>query len=245
MEIDLILQIAAIIFFSAFAKSLSGFGFALVAMSLLPKLYSLSITVPLVALLQLLTSVIILFYYWRDFKLKIVTQLITPSIIGVPLGVYALKQINENIMLGTLGVGLVAYALYTWFSPRLPEIQSTKWAYFFGFLSGVFTGAYNLGGPPIVIYANCCRWKPEEFKSNITGVFLFNQSIAAINHGINQNLTPEVWQIFSIGLIPMLLGTLMGILISKKFFNKTMFKNLVLLLLMISGLRLILKVSGL
>ena len=61
--------------------------------------------------------------------------------------------------------------MYSWFELHLPKVVAPKWTYVSGFLSGLLIGAYNTGGPPVVVYADCRRWNSNQFKSNLQGFF--------------------------------------------------------------------------
>jgi len=128
--------LALIIFFAIFTQSLTGFGLGLVSMALL------------VALVAITSETIILIRYRHAFNLSAVRRLVTASIVGIPLGIIFLRVVSQEIGLTILGLGLVAYGLYALFTPRLPQIRNPRWAYGFGFVAGLLTGAYNTGGPP-------------------------------------------------------------------------------------------------
>lgn len=164
--------IPAIVLLAVFTESLSGFGTGLVAMPFLLKVIDVNLATPLISLISIITNATLTVYYRRAFNLKVVSGLLVASLPAIPLGVLALQIVDEKLMLISMGVVIVSYALYSLFELRLPEINSPQWAYPFGLLSGLLTGAYNIGGPPVIIYADCCRWEPERFKSNLQGFFL-------------------------------------------------------------------------
>jgi len=229
-----------IIFVASFSKALSGFSFALVTMSFLPNLFDLKIIVPLISLLQVITTITMVLYYRQSLKVHLILKLILASIIGIPIGILLLKYLNTVLMLKILGAAIIIYSIYYLVVPEFPKIKGEAWPYFFGFLSGLLSGAYNLSAPPIVIYANLSDWKPEEFKINLISTFFVTELITLINRFSSESFYPEVWQLFLIAIIPLGLGLFCGLFFSKDL-NLVNFKKIVLILLIFSGLNLIFK----
>ena len=69
-----------------------------------------------------------------------------------------------------LGIVSIAYALYALSGLTMPELQE-RWGIVFGLFSGLLHGAYNVGGPPLVMYGVSRRWKPTLFKCNMASTF--------------------------------------------------------------------------
>ncbi len=161
------------------------------------------------------------------------------SLIGIPLGMFALVNIEEKLILTFLGFVIVSYALYSLFELYLPQIDSPKWAYLFGLLSGLLTGAYNIGGPPIVIYCHCCRWNPETFKGNFQGFALVSLILVNISHVWYKNYTSDVWRMFIYSFPALILGLLSGVFLSR-YLNPLIFRKTILILLALVGIRLVL-----
>ena len=230
--------VAGIVFLGVFIQSLCGFGSALVAMALLPVFLSTVTLTPLVALVAVTLQLILLMRYRKAFKLKAITPLIIAALFGIPLGVWALSRLNEQVFLTGLGIVITGYALYGLTSIRMPRLTSPAWAYLAGFLAGLLGGAYNTSGPPVVIYGDCRRWSPAEFKSNLQGFFLVVDSFVVINHAFRGNITSEVVKYYLLALPVIGLGIIAGTSLDR-YLNPQTFRKLVLLLLVILGIRLL------
>jgi uncharacterized membrane protein YfcA len=228
-----------IVFFAIFTQSVTGFGLALVSMPLLTAVIGLQNAAPLVSIVALITELILLIYYRDAFNLGVVWRLLLASVIGVPLGVLALRTIDPQLILSLLGIVVAGYALYALLDFRLPAIQQPAWAYGAGFLAGVLGGAYNTAGPPVIVYGNCRGWPPAEFKSNLQGFFLVNSVIVTIAHIVAGNYTPFIWRSSLVALPAMALGILVGLSLAKRI-SSDRFRKLVLWLLLILGIWLIL-----
>ncbi|VEP16365.1 putative membrane transporter protein [Hyella patelloides LEGE 07179] len=230
--------VSSIILLAALAQSITGFGFSIVAMSFLPGVVGLQTSVPLVTLFNIIGNIVLWYYHRRDFSLKTVGQLTIAALVTTPMGILLLDLIPEAIALKGLGILIISYVIYDWFNLSLPKLQSSLWAYAFGGASGVLNGAYTINGPPLIVYANCRRWTPQEFKGNLTALFFFSSLVAAIAHGIQGNITISVWK-FTVYSIPIyVVGLCLGMVLSKKI-EPLVFRRITLALLLVAGLRLL------
>lgn len=230
--------ITLIVFWAMFVQTVAGFGGALVSMPLLVGVLGITTATPMVAAMAIVIEIILIVYYRHALEIKTVRNLALPSLIGLPVGVYFLTQIDANIVTTALGVLLVAYALYALFSPSLPELKHPGWSYIAGFLAGVLNGAYNTSGPPVIIYGTFRRWEPAVFKSNLQGFFFVLSMATLIVHLVVGNFTAEVWVSFLWTLPGIALGFLAGKAVEKRI-DPIRFRQIVFVLLIVLGLRLL------
>jgi hypothetical protein len=167
-----------------------------------------------------------------------VWPLIIASLFGIPLGIFVLKRVDEEIVLTILGIVITGYALYSLLEVKLPQMNHPTWAYGSGFFAGLLGGAYNIGGPPIIIYGNCRGWMPAEFKSNLQSFFLVGTLFVAAAHALSGNLTEVVWVDFLWAVPAIGLGFVAGTWLDR-YLNPAIFRKVVLVLLFLMGLRLI------
>ena len=227
-----------IIFLGCFTQSLTGFGVALVTMALLPSLIGLQIATPLVALVGIVLEVMMLVRYRESIKFKSILGLVISALIAIPAGVIYFSRLDENIALFLLGSIITVYALYALIGFRLPALEHPAWAWIFGFVGGLLGGAYNTSGPPAVVYGNCRKWSPQEFKSNLAGYFLVGSLMVVATHWLSGNFTSKVWFNFWVTLPALILGFLFGQSMDK-WINPETFRRIVLVMLAILGVRLI------
>ncbi len=231
--------ILLITFLAIFVQAMAGFGMALVSMPLFVDLLGIHVASPLVSLIGITTQFIMLLRYRRALNIRAVARLAGASILGIPIGVFLLKTVDVDVITAVLGSVIIIYALYSLFRLRLPALSHPSWAYGFGFIGGILSGAFNTSGPAIVIYATCRRWSPTEFKGNLQGFFLLNSIMTLTTHTLSGNYTPFVFQNYLWALPGIALGFLVGFSLDKKI-NPAQFQKIVLLLLLFLGFRLIL-----
>lgn len=229
--------IAAVVFVGCFTQSLTGFGVALVMMAVLPSIIGLQFAAPLVALVGMILEMLMLLRYRATLQFKSIAGMLVASVVAIPFGVLYFRRLDEGIALFVLGLVIISYALYALIGFRLPQLKHPGWAWAFGFLGGLLGGAYNTAGPPVVVYGNCRRWLPQEFKSNLTGYFIVGSLVVVSTHWASGNFTSGVWSNFLISLPPLFLGFFLGQGMDK-WINPELFRRIVLVLLIVLGARL-------
>ena len=230
--------VAAIFFFAILTQTVAGFGLGLISLPLLIPILGIRTAAPIVALVNLIAIALIFVKYRRAFHLRDIKPLMIAASFGIPLGVFAVKIIPETYTLTALGILILSYALYAYFTPKVPQIRHALWAYGLGFISGVCGGAYNSSGPASVLYAHSQNWNPDAFRSNLQAYFIFNSVLINIAHLLSGNVKATILHGFLLSVPGILLGLPLGFYLSRRL-NADRFRTLVLALLGIMGLRLI------
>ncbi len=227
-----------IVFVAIFTQTVTGFGLALISMPLLVLVLDIQVASPLVALVAGVAELLLLLHYRADLNVRAVARLIVASLVGIPVGVLLLRQVDEGVITAVLGLFIVVYALYALIGWRLPELAHNAWAYGFGFVAGVLGGAYNISGPPVIVYGNCRRWPPAEFKSNLQGFFVVSSYTVIATHALSGSFTPAVWQNFLWALPAIALALVIGFRVDK-WLNPDRFRQIVLVVLVVLGISLL------
>ena len=231
------LIVGLIVFLAAFTQSLSGFGSALIAMALLPAVIGIRLATPFVAVVVVALEVVLIIRYRQALDVKAIWRVVLTALIGTPLGMYFLSTVNEKISLTILGVVIAGYAIYALLGLKMPRLENPFWAYLAGLFGGLLGGAYNTSGPPVILYADCRRWQPDVFKSNLQGYFVVSSLAVLSSHAMNGNLTTQVWNLFW-WTIPFVLAGLVAGLSLDRWLSPVTFRHVVLALLVVMGVRL-------
>lgn len=234
-ELIIVLTVVA----ASFVRGVSGFGAALIMMPVLSGMMGIQAAAPLVAIIGLTNDSLLCFYYRRSFEWKVVSKLWTGSVLGIPVGFLVLRFFPGSWMLAGLGAMIVAYAIYALITPALPVLKSRAWIYCTGFLCGTLGGSYNVPGPPVILYGNSQQWSQEKFKSNLSVFFCGNGLIVVSGHLLENHYPVAVLQQYVITIPSVVVGLLVGTALST-FFNPTLFRRVVLAMLIVIGLRLLL-----
>ncbi len=235
MDIPNPLLIGLIAFAGSLTQSFAGFGVGLVAMPLLIALMGIRGAVPLGAVIILTVVLVTLLRYRRHLDLRAVAPLWLTSVVGIPIGVFALSHGSERVLVVIFGMLVIAYAIYAIRTPNLPVIKSPVWAPLFGLIAGFCTGAYNGSGPPVIVYATCRRWEPDQFRSNLQAFFIINTGTVNLVHLIYGHFTPTVVTSYFASLPGIALGILAGFGLARRF-SPEQFRRVVLWLLLFLGI---------
>lgn len=210
----------------------------MIAMAVLGGGLGLAVASPLVALMTLTTEIGILARRSAALNLRAVRRVIAGALVGVPLGVLALRRVPEQTLLPLLGLVIAGYALYALWGRRPPELRHPAWGLAAGLLAGLLGGAYNTAGPPAIIYGDCRRWPPPEFKSNLQAFFMVSDGLVLLGHAFAGNLTRTVMSHYAVALPAIVLGLGLGLSLERRI-SLAGLRMLALALLLMLGARLI------
>ncbi|MGA1198054.1 MAG: sulfite exporter TauE/SafE family protein [Candidatus Latescibacterota bacterium] len=238
IDFDAQLFVVGIFLFAVIVQTVAGFGLGIVSLPLLIPILGIRTAAPIVAMVNLIAIALIFIRYRHAFQLQATKPLLIAGALGVPIGVWTVKTIPEAYTLTALGILILGYSLYAYFTPQVPQIKHALWGYGLGFVSGICGGAYNSSGPASVLYAHSQRWPQETFKSNLQGYFIINSLIINITHALSHNYTPAVFSVFLLAIPGITLGMIIGFALSKRI-HAERFRKLILALLFILGIRLI------
>jgi len=206
-------------------------------MPLLALFLDIKIATPLIALIAFFIAISILLKNWKKVEFKSAWRLIIASLIGIPIGLWYIDDINENIIKLVLGTIVLLFAFYNLVKPKLHQLRNDTYSWFFGFVAGILGGAYNTNGPPVVIYSSLKKWNPQNFRATLQGYFFTTGIMVVSGHGIAGNFTNEVLKYFAFSIPIVILAIIIGTRINKKIpverFHKYIYIILVILGMML------------
>jgi uncharacterized protein len=235
-----VLVLVIAVFFGVFAQTVSGFGLGLVAMPFLSTTVGLDVARPLMTLVAVVMQVSMMIKTRSSLSFRAIGMMSVMGFLGIPLGTRLAEAgwFREEVLLTGLALLTISYALYALFSPQLPELKDDRAMGPFAFTSGVLSGAYNVGGPPIIIYADARRWAADQMRSNVQGFFMFKGVVLVVTHALSGNYTPDVWTCFAWSLPAVVVGLLLGFSLYGKI-NDKRFRQIVLWLLVGVGAKML------
>ncbi len=211
-----LVPIILVVSFAVLVRSTLGFGDALIAMPLLALLIGPQQAAPLVACLGPTISTAILLKQWRAVDIQAAWRLILASLLGIPLGILLVREIPEGIVNAAMGGLLFLFGWYNLVTPRLPTLEGAGWAYGFGFVAGILGGAYNINGPPVIVYSALRRWPSDRFRATLQGYFFPTGLLILIGHGVAGSLAGDVLRFYGYSLPFILLAIFAGGWLSRR-----------------------------
>jgi len=208
--VDLFFLGSAIFFIASLIQSVFGFGSALFAMPLLVMFVSPMIATPTVALVSAAISVAMLARDRRHVNVSPVLCLIVASACGVPFGLFFLVYSDVNLVREILGGVIFLNSIFNIFCFKKINLTGCVWMLCAGFLSGLLGGAYNISGPPVILYAVNQKWPVETLVVSLQAYFLATGFIIILGHWVSGFWTEEVFRLFLFSVPASLLGVWTG-----------------------------------
>jgi hypothetical protein len=228
------LCIALIVFGASIIQALFGFGFGLISVPLM----IFFIDLPTAVVTATAVSTVSCSVQWWESRAVDVREmsmrLIRSAIVGMPFGLWLLLNIDARLMKALLGVVVligVFLSIKGFDLQRLPK----SFDYTMGFISGVLSTATSTNGPPLVFLLHARQYSPENFRAVLNRVFSFLNFLTLIIFAMAGKLTSDALRLAMLSIPVMGCGVFLGTRMRKRI-NPEHFRNLVIGLLLLSGL---------
>lgn len=202
---------------AAFVQRVSGFGFGIFIMTMLPYLMpSYGEATTLSGLLALVTSAIIVgkmhkYIIWRTLLPILITFLIVSW-----FAIQFVALAGDGLLKRILGVTLILASVWFFFFSEKVHIRPTiPMSVGMGSLSGIMGGLFGMQGPPAVLYFLASTQRKEEYMALAQCYFLIGNFTMTLYRAYNGFLSPIVWTYWLYGLLAVLIGTWIGSLVFK------------------------------
>lgn len=140
-------------FFSATVQTVTGFGYGIIVMSVLPLFLPMEQALAIATVMSLCLNAAILSRRWRSVQLKLVWLPTLCAALGAFGGLTLIAGHPSPVYRRVLGVFLLLLAgWFIWLSDRVrlrPTLASSAVA---GVAAGVCGGLFSISGPPMVLY---------------------------------------------------------------------------------------------
>jgi uncharacterized membrane protein YfcA len=240
MTIETLSLVSLILLGSSIIRTTFGFGAGLTAMPLLLLLISIKVAAPVVAVMSMTIALFIIIRDRQTISFKEAWYMILFAVIGVPIGLFLMKEDYKAVISIVLGVIVILFALFKLFHPRLLTLKNDKLSPIFCLLSGILGGAYNVNGPPFVIYGTMRQWESKKLRAMLQAIFLPLNITIIVGHLIAGNFSDDTIYLLTRGSVPIILGIVIGSYLHKKIKSDRFIKIIYFLLIAI-GLNLIIK----
>lgn len=238
LDVQQIFSVGLILFGATVVVRLAGFGGALVAMPLLVPMLTLPVSSAVMNLFGITNFGVVLLRNRQTVTFRDVWRMALTAVLFVPLGIYLIFVVPEWLMRLVLGTICMSYGIYSSLTVKELVVTNLNWQWLVGSLSGLFAGAFNVGGVVAVLYTDTQQWEPERFRLNMFSFFLTTAVFGLISRYVSNLLTAQVLIIW-LGSVPfLLLGLAVGGYLSP-FISRPRFRQLVRGMLVLLGARLI------
>lgn len=195
-------------------RGAAGFGAGVIAAPLLAFTMPMTMIAPLVTLLSFAASLRQAFIGWREVAWKAVLRFVPGTLIGVPLGLWAVKNADQEFLIRLLGAYVVAYALWSLFGERLlgRALELPDWVVHPIGVGGALIATLfgGLAGPLYVTYFDSLGFAKGVFRVTVSTTLLTLSIVRSIGYVAAGVFRTEDLMLVGAALLPAGVGTLIG-----------------------------------
>jgi uncharacterized membrane protein YfcA len=183
----------AILLLAALCQGFFGFGFGIVAMGGLTLSHDLIQASGLVNITGIVVMAWLTYGLRRHILRGLALRMLAPMLLGVFFGVLALGRVDRGLMVSILGATIVIVAVWNLLQPSLRTRESPWLDTVMALLGGLLSGAFNTGGPPLIIHLYRRPESPEVIKATLQSLLLImivSRLPLAAAHGL---LSGPIW----------------------------------------------------
>lgn len=215
----------------------SGFGFGLVAVSILSGVIPLKQASVMLVLASLSMNLYILLRLRRHFSMRRMKWMLAGSVVGVPLGVWLLVEADETLLRNILGIIL----LLTVAQRFIPYIKAKRWHPLWvgapcGLFSGALSGAFATGGPPAVAYVQSQRFDRFRYTASVQVPLAVAAVVRVVCLGAARMFTAQILMLSMLAVACAVGGAWLGLHALKRLPDRAV-RTVVLVMLFALGIK--------
>ncbi|HEX9016263.1 MAG TPA: sulfite exporter TauE/SafE family protein [Chloroflexota bacterium] len=228
---------------ASFISTLTGFGFALIA---LPAFAVVMDAKSSVALSMLLFSVLGPFFAWsarHEVDVPLLKRLLLSSLPGLPIGTLFISTVGDGALRLVIGATIVVAALLLAFDRRPTIAAPRRAAIVIGFITGVLTTSVGASGPLVVVFLASQRTSNESLRAT-GGAFMVGMIPVSFVLFAISGLVTAAGVLTAIQLAPaIIVGYLAGLRVLPMV-NPVVFRRIVVALVLASGATMLVSAAG-
>ena len=226
--------------FASVVQTVTGFGYGVMVMAILPHLALDTTTwACLSGLVSVVTSVMITWRYRHKVNLK---KACAPLITYFPIAFFVIRaagHMDESILKKLLGVCLIVLSLYFLFFSKSFRIKGNlKNGLIAGSVAAVLSGLFSTGGPPIAAYLLDASDDKEEYIGNMQTYFFVTALYNSAMRIYRGYVTRTVWIVSFAALLSSFIGVAIGHRVIDRIDGEKQ-RKYVYLLMLVSGITLL------
>lgn len=213
VAITAIVITCAVFAVAGFVQGLSGFGFGIVAMAVLPMaLADFETAFSVTALNSLIIPILTFIGSRSGFRLKDCIPLTVAAIFGALIGFAFTHALSgATLFIRIFGATLIAFAVADTIMTRALKTQMPAWmGWPCGFFGGIFGGAFNVGGPPMVAFCYSQPWSKHQIVATLQVAFMVATTSRVALMGATGYFDQRILILTASTVIPVAIGIFLG-----------------------------------
>jgi uncharacterized protein len=219
------------ILLAAIVRGFSGFGFSLLSITAISLLLPPKEIVPSIFLLEVAASINMIPSIWREIDWRSIRWLLLGYVIALPFGIFALSRFPEPPMQLAMSIFVFVTAVMMLRGFRLEKTPSAAATTITGAASGIFNGAFGIGGPPVVLFYFSTPAAAAVSRASVIAFFLSTDVLGLGGHYYEGLITEQSFAQFLAWLPALLIGIWVGAHFFRRV-NQVLFRRIVLVILM-------------
>ena len=233
MESVEILWIIAVVAVAAFAQSLAGFGFGLLAVPMMTLLVDAHDAVIVATMIGTVSTAVQAVLDREHCEWPTARRLSIAAYVGMPLGLFAFVIVSESAMRLILGV-VVLLATLVLARGFTFTGRSRLMEWMMGVSSGVLSTSTSTNGPPLVFLLQARQMEATSFRATINTVFALSNFGAIALFAATGNVEVD-GMLAAAASLPILFLALRAGYALRPRVDGSVFRKLVLVMLVLSG----------
>lgn len=197
----LLAMFAGAAFLAGLARGFSGFGAALIFIPLASAIVGPRVASAVLLVVDAVLTLGMIPPAWRMADRREVFIMAAGAFVGVPLGTMLLSNGDPLTLRWIISAVVVVLLLFLLSGWRYSGRPKTPLTLFTGFLAGLFSGAAQLGGPPVVAYWLGGALKGAFVRANVILYFAISTVISTGSYFVSGLFTADVF-VFSCSPCP-------------------------------------------
>ena len=195
----------------------TGFGYAIVTMSLLPLVMPFHTAAAVEAITVCLLSTILLFRLRKHIRLRILIWPLIGAAVFMPLGINTMMGSTDPFMRRLLGGLLLLLCVYSmFFGDKLRVRPSRANGLIAGVISGFVGGMFNIAGPFLTIYFISVTEEKGEYSAALQGIFAIMAPYQVLLHFLWGNVTVQTLWFSAVAVFGVVIGSVLGFIVFQK-----------------------------
>jgi uncharacterized membrane protein YfcA len=229
---------------AGFVQGLAGFGFGLVSLAVWSWVIEPAVAVPVVVFGSLLGQLLAAGSLRQGFNWSRFRPFMLGGIVGVPTGLWLLSMMSPVLFKFGIGLLLAVYCSALLCISSLPRITRGGRAAdaLIGWVGGTMSGFGGLPGAAPTLWCTLRGWPKDQQRTVFQAFNLFMHMLTLSAFTLHGMITPEIVELCALIAPVMLIPTIVGIRLYRRFSDSS-FKGLVLGLLAVSGVMLLISTA--
>ena len=225
---------------AAFVQRVSGFGSGIFAMLFMPHFLPARVSAPAVStLFSVATSSWNAVRHRKDISYRTIVPLLATALIAIPAAVHFAASVPAAVFQAILGAVLIVLSVYFLFFEKKVRFRPTvKSGLLMGTVSGVLTGLFSTGGPPVVLYLSRALPDKNVYFATIQFFFALTGIYSTAVRVLNGVITREVLLLAAVGCAGSALGNMLGGLVFDRL-DAAVFRRVIYIGMIVSGILMI------